>query len=640
MAVSIGDAVLTIGGDTSKLDKSLKGIGDKVSKVGKNLTLKLTAPLVAFGALSLKAAIDFEDAFAGVRKTVEATEEEFAALEQGIRDMTKELPLTHSELARIAEAAGQLGIEKDAILEFTEVMAQLGMTTNMTGDEAATTFARFANITGMDTDFFSNLGSVIVDLGNNMATTEGEIAAMALRLAGAGTAIGLTETDIFGLSAALSSLGIRAESGGTAFSRIMLEMNSAVAAGGRELKIWSELTAQSVDEFKESFEQDAMGAILAAIGGLGKFKDVGIDVTGILEDLGLGGIRITDALLRATGAQDLMTEAQEIAKTAWEENIALQDEAAKRLDTQKSKLNILKNSLIDTGITIGEALVPKLQQLIDWLMPIIQNIQTWIQDNPKLVDTIMKVAAGLAILGPIVWAVGNIIRVVAAIQWLWNAAMLANPIGLIIVGIVAFGAAMGALAVLIRRHWDGIMDFFKGFAQGVKTIFMGIAESMYQPIRTAVDRIIATINGMIRGLNSTFGFLGLRINEIGWRMPTSLFATAPRVSPIAGGEGGRTQGEAEGTGTTGTIPTVPAGTEGDITQGGQMFGRSGPLMEPVALTSLRTGQTAAAAGRAAQADGGFRTADITFIVDGTTMARVIGQPLVDEIVLTQGLTIG
>ncbi len=287
MAVSIGDAVLTIGGDTTKLDKSLKGIGDKMAKVGRNLTLKLTAPLVAFGALTLKAAIDFEDAFAGVRKTVEATEEEFAALEQGIRDMTKELPLTHSELARIAEAAGQLGIEKDAILEFTEVMAQLGMTTNMTGDEAATTFARFANITGMDTDFFSNLGSVIVDLGNNMATTEGEIAAMALRLAGAGTAIGLTETDIFGLSAALSSLGIRAESGGTAFSRIMLEMNTAVAAGGRELKIWSELTAQSVDEFKESFEQDAMGAILAAIGGLGKFKDVGIDVAGILEDLGL-----------------------------------------------------------------------------------------------------------------------------------------------------------------------------------------------------------------------------------------------------------------------------------------------------------------------------------------------------------------
>ena len=59
MAISIGDAVLMIGADTSKLDRSLKGLGDKMTKMGKNLTLKVTAPLAAFGALSLKTAAEF-----------------------------------------------------------------------------------------------------------------------------------------------------------------------------------------------------------------------------------------------------------------------------------------------------------------------------------------------------------------------------------------------------------------------------------------------------------------------------------------------------------------------------------------------------------------------------------------------------
>jgi len=499
------------------------GILEHSRLIGTGMTAMGTAIVGAF-ALATKAAIDFEDAFAGVRKTVDATDAELGVLRQGLRDMTRELPLTHSELARIAEAAGQLGIQKEGILDFTEVMAKLGLTTNLTGDEAATTFARFANITGMDVSFFDNLGSVIVELGNNMATTEGEIASMALRLAGASTIIGLTQAEILALAASLSSVGIEAESGGTAFSRVMLEMNSAVASGGDILKIWASVAGTSVEEFSKLFKKDASGAVLKFIDGLGAVKDMGIDVIPILDKLGLGGIRITDALLRATGAQDLFREATEIANKAWEENNALDEEAAKRLETTKSQLNILKNSMIDLGITIGDFIIPKLTALIDKIKPVIDNVQQWIKDNPKLSVTIITVAGvvgGLLLaLGPLLIMLPTIItslglikagilavaaasRIATVAQWLWNAALWANPIGLIILAVVAFAAAMVAAVELIRRNWDGIAEFFGKIWKNITTF-----------VKNGVNMVIDYLNSLINALNIVLGLVGISIPRI------------------------------------------------------------------------------------------------------------------------------
>ena len=112
------------------------------------------AGALAFGgtlAFGLKtaadAAIEFESAFAGVRKTVEGTPAELQAISDGLREMATEIPVNVNELAKIAESAGQLGIEEDANLDFTRVIADLGVTTDLSTDEAASSLARLANIT-------------------------------------------------------------------------------------------------------------------------------------------------------------------------------------------------------------------------------------------------------------------------------------------------------------------------------------------------------------------------------------------------------------------------------------------------------------------------------------------------------------
>lgn len=323
----------------------------------------INVALVAVGAIAVREAMRFEDSFAGVRKTVNATESEFKELEAAFRGMSKQIPINVNEINKIAEAAGQLGIKKENIVEFTRVMAKMGTATNLTSDQAATSLARFANITQMSQKNFERLGSTLVALGNDGASTESEIMNMALRIAGAGHTVGMSESQILSFANALSSVGVEAEAGGTAISQAMIRMAKAVAQGGKELKAFSGAAGMSVAQFKKAFKEDAAGAVIAFIEGLKVMQDSGSDVFTFLERLNLDGARMTDVLTRASGAGNLFSRSLEVGSAAWEENNALAEEARKRFETFSSQLTISWNIIKDFLITIGQELVPVLRVL-------------------------------------------------------------------------------------------------------------------------------------------------------------------------------------------------------------------------------------------------------------------------------------
>lgn len=335
--------------------KKFKDDLDSIKSVSKKA---FTAIGLAAGAMVTgvaAAGIGFESAFAGVKKTVNATTQELEALKGGIRDMAKEIPTAANEIAGIAEAAGQLGIKTENILEFTRVMADLGVATNLAGEEAASTLAKFANITQMPQEKFSNLGSTIVALGNNLATTEADIAAMSLRLAGAGTQAGLSEAQILSFAGALSSVGIEAEAGGSAFSRVMTDMQLQVETNGEGLKDYAKVAGMTCAEFKDAFQKDATGAIIEFIKGLNNTERNGKSATQVLAEMGIEEIRLSDALKRAAGASDVFENALKLGNSAWEENNALTKEAEQRYQTTESKLKILGNQVTDLGISAWDA---------------------------------------------------------------------------------------------------------------------------------------------------------------------------------------------------------------------------------------------------------------------------------------------
>ena len=238
-----------------------------------------------------------------LRKTVnETANTSFADLEKAIRDMSKVMPASTTEIAAVAEAAGQLGIKTDSIMGFTKAMLDLGNTTNISAEQGASQLAQFANITQMSQDDFDRLGSTIVSLGNNMATTEADIVSMGQRLAGAGAQVGMSEAEIMSFAAALSSVGIEAEAGGSAFSKVMVDMKLASKLGGEALDDFAHVAGMSADEFAKAYEDDAATAMTAFITGLGTLESRGEDAIVVLDEMGISEIRMRDALLRASGA--------------------------------------------------------------------------------------------------------------------------------------------------------------------------------------------------------------------------------------------------------------------------------------------------------------------------------------------------
>lgn len=349
-------------------------------------------------ALASKAAMDWESAWAGVNKTVNGSPEEMAALEKELRGLAKTLPATHEEIAGVAEAAGQLGIQRESVAAFTRTMIDLGESTNLSADEAATGLARFSNVMGTSQDDVGRLGSAMVGLGNNFATTEAEILAMSMRLAGAGKQAGLTEGDVMGIATAMSSVGIEAEAGGSAMSTTMKRIEKAAREGGSELDLFAKTSGMTSEQFAEAWGEDASGTLVKFISGLGDTAEAGESVNGVLTELGITGIREADSLLRLSSASGVLTGALKVGNEAFEANTALAEEAAKRYETTESKVKIAWNNIKDAAIDAGAVLLPIIAGVVESIGGVAQAFGA-LPGPVKGVLSVLGGVVGLAALG-------------------------------------------------------------------------------------------------------------------------------------------------------------------------------------------------------------------------------------------------
>ncbi len=463
--------------------------GEIAEKSG-NIAKKFAPASLAFagaGVAATKAAVEFESAFAGVEKTVDGTTEQLAALRQGILDMAEEIPASTTEIAAVAEAAGQLGIATDDVLDFTRVMIDLGEATNLSADEAASALAKFANITGTTADEYSKLGSTIVDLGNNFATTERDIVEMATRLASAGTVSGLSEQDILALSTAMSSVGINAEAGGTAMTQTMTAISKAVSAGGDDLETFAKIAGVSASEFADMWGNEPIDAISAFIGGLGKMNENGEDTISVLDELGLSGIRQSNMLRALALASDVLDDAVTTANTAWDENIALSNEASKRYATTESQMKILRNGLNNLAISIGDILLPIINKIVAGL----QNAIGWFSN---LDDGVKKT---ILIVGGLIAAISPVAGIISGI-----AGAMSKLTGTVIPALIEAATKMGPI----------ITTVVEGISSGIGAAIGFITETAIPAVMSAVSSAFTFITGtvipgIVTGITTAVNFL-------------------------------------------------------------------------------------------------------------------------------------
>ena len=481
----------------TRTGKSMKDVGGAIDDITKPLQFAAAGTL-ALGVASGKAAMDYETAFTGVRKTVDGTEEQLAAVDKGLKELSKTTPVSAAELANLAAVGGQLGIETgetgETILKFTKTMADMGAATNLTGEQGAAAMARFLNVMGESKDNVDRVGSSIVDLGNHTATSEAEIAEMALRMGKFGNTVGMNSAQVLGYSAALSSLGIEAQMGGSAIGRTWLSIQEAVSGGGESLEAFAKYAGVSAADFKKQWGTDPSGAFNSLIKGLSTTKDL----TKALGDLGIDNIQDKQAVMALANGYDLMTDCLNRSSKAYEENTALTNEANAAYNTVANKLKMAMNAVTNAGIEWGNVLLPEVQKGAEWIGKAGEALGNMSEGQKQATLTAGKfilvtgastkaVASGAKTIGGLVEGIGKLKEVA-------NAGGAAGKIASATLGLGKLGLAVGAVGVAaygVSKAYDtwysSQYKWSKGLAEGNKKISESL--NKYKQLSTVQQEI-------------------------------------------------------------------------------------------------------------------------------------------------------
>ena len=322
------------------------------------------AALGAAMALTVGASSKFEDSFAGIKKTVNASESEFDKLAVSIRTLATEIPIATSQLNQIGELGGQLGVKTSGLPIFIDTIAKLGVATRLSTETAALSLARLQTIFQLPENEVDNLASSLVDLGNNFAALEDEILSTSLRLAAGAKVAGATVADTLAIATALQAVGVQSQAGGTAMARVFQAITMALQGGQKEMAVFAEVTGLGVEGFRSLATENPAQALNIFLRGLSNASDAGRNLVDILEDLGLKQQRTIRALLAVSEAGDLLTETLTTANVAYDLNIALQEEANKRFETAKSQAKLMKNAFTELRIEIGNFFLPALKNIL------------------------------------------------------------------------------------------------------------------------------------------------------------------------------------------------------------------------------------------------------------------------------------
>lgn len=441
--------------------------------VAKGMSLGISTPLAAVGAGAFLAAASWEDAFSGVRKTVDATEDQFKKLESDLKGLSLEIPVDPNTLAGIAEGAGQLGVAVKDLKEFTRTIADMSVATNITADEAGPALARMSTVMKFPMENIRALASGVVDLGNKFEATESEIVDASLRIAGAGTQVGFTAGEIMGLAASLSSVGIGVEMGSTAISMSLGNIQSAVQSGGKDLEVWANAAQTSSERFREAWLANPAKGFLMVLQGLEAMGAKGENVFAQLEAMGASGTRASSTFLRLATANKKVASSFDIGNAAVAANKALTDEVTKKYAIFNSRLQLLKNSMSDLLVTVGTPMLAWGKALVDTLndgVGALKSFATAFAEADPGMQKFVGFLSGILIVGPpaltaVLMFTGAVQGLSIALMYLW-----ANPIGLTILGFALLAAAV----IGVVATWDKVVLRFKANMAKMKADFYSV----------------------------------------------------------------------------------------------------------------------------------------------------------------------
>lgn len=454
--------------------KKLQGLQD-ISKKG----LAFAGAGAVALTIPVKLAIDYESAMADVKKVVDFdTPQQFKQMGDDIIRLSTKLPMAAKDIAAIVAAGGQSGIEKSTLLQFAEDAVKMGVAFDITAEESGQAMAEMRTAFKMSQTEVTELADKINYLGNNTPAAAKGIMEIVQRIGPLGEVGGFASGSIAALGATIRGMGVAEEVAATGIKNMMLALVAGESATKSQKAAFSKLGLESsaVAKSMQVDSEKTTLTVLKAVSKLNKFEQAAT-LKELFGSESLGSI--APLLTNMEALEKNLGMVGDKTKYAG----SMQKEYEARAATTANSIQLFKNQLSGVAITIGNTLLPTINNLLQKTGGIIEKFQAWASANPELVEKLTKIAVvavaiigGLSalsiglitIIGPIMMVAKSFGIVTGAIR-LMSMALLMNPIGLIITGIAV-------AAALIYTYWEPISGFFSGVWEKIKGFFTsGIA---------------------------------------------------------------------------------------------------------------------------------------------------------------------
>ena len=374
--------------------------------LGMSLSTTVTPALTAAGYAMVDATNTIDAAYRDMRKTVNGTEEDFEELRQAAIDFSATNVTSADQILSIQAIGGELGVATDDLKVFAETVSNLDVATDLNSEEAATSLGQLSNIiSDLTGDKFPNFSDALVRLGNNGASTESAIADVASRIGAMGSIVGMTTPEILAWASTIASTGQGSEAAGTAISRTMSDIETAVANGGDALDAFAEIAGMSAEEFAIAWESTPSAAMQDFIEGLVRVEDDGGSAITTLDELGITAVRqiqsIQGLMQMIEGLDDNLAMSEDAwngVSDEWGEAGDAAREAERKAEGFSGSLSRLKNMAQNVCAELGDSLVPYIEMATDFLGDLYDQFVD-LDDGTK--QGIVAVGAFAAALGPL-----------------------------------------------------------------------------------------------------------------------------------------------------------------------------------------------------------------------------------------------
>lgn len=391
--------------------------------------------------------IAWEKSFADVVRTTGVSANNVEYLRAQFTDLVQTLPISWEKLTEIGTLAGQLGVAKSHVADFTKTTAMFSATTDVSVDAAATAFGRLDSIIPTVKGNYEGLANSILKVGVNSVATESQIIKISTQIAAIAAPAGFSYQQIVGLSGALASVAVPPELARGVITRTFSTIGTAVNNGGLMLEKFGTVAGMSGKQFGDAWKGDAAGTFQTFVG---RLAASGAQADGVLKELGITSVRDKPILMRLGGAADstgarfdvltgkggLLNQTMGDASNATGE---LQKQYQIISGTAGAKMQVLFQNIQAALAKIGDTKLGTLGNIFDDLTTSLRRFTEGLDDNVRLFDMWDLDTTNGELLGTVV-AIGAVIGV---------AALLIAGIGQVIGG----GLAMGAVWTKVSAHF-------------------------------------------------------------------------------------------------------------------------------------------------------------------------------------------